>query len=66
MSNTNIIRAGNRAFCDRQSPKERALLIEHSAGLVELIDEEIGVAGVGDEERHFIEVYHLLLNATTR
>lgn len=65
MSNTNIIRAMNRAFCDRQSPKERALLIEHSAELVEPI-EEISAAGVWDEDRHFIEVYHLLLNAIAR
>lgn len=66
MSNTNIIRTRNRAFGDRQSPKERTLLPEDSARLVEPIDEEIGVAGVWDEDRHYVEVYHLLLNAIAR
>lgn len=66
MSDTNIIRAESRTFRDRQSPKERSLLLEDSARLVEPIDEEINAAVVWDEDRHYVEMYHLLLNAIGR
>lgn len=66
MFDTNIIRIGkNREFHHSRSPKERSLLPKDSARLVEPI-EEICAAGVWDEDRHYIEVYHLLLNVTTR
>lgn len=65
MFNTNIIRTENRAFRDRQSPKERSLSPEDSARLVEPIDEEINTPVVWDEDRHYVEIYHPL-NAIAR
>jgi mersacidin/lichenicidin family type 2 lantibiotic len=48
MSQENIIRAWkDEAFRNNLGEKERALLPEHPAGLVELTDEDLGVAAGG-------------------
>lgn len=66
MFDTNIIRTGkNREFHHSRSPKERSLLPEDAVELVKPI-EEICAAGVWDEDRHYVDVYHLLLNAIAR
>ncbi|WP_009630791.1 mersacidin/lichenicidin family type 2 lantibiotic [Synechocystis sp. PCC 7509] len=57
MSNENIIRAWkDREFRNSLSKQESELLPTHPAGLVELIDEDLGAAagGIRAEDTHYM------------